>query len=51
MTRPCAGIRPTDTSWSAGEGGAAAEGDGEHARQVQQPRLQQLGVVGRRRLR
>ena len=53
MTRPCVGIRPTDTARSAGdgEGGAAAEVDGEHARQVQQPRLQQLGAVGRRRLR
>jgi hypothetical protein len=53
MTRPCVGIRPTDTSRSAGDGedGAAAEVDGEHARQVQQPRLQQLGAIGRRRLR
>jgi hypothetical protein len=53
MTRPCVGIRPTDTSRSAGDGedGAAAEVDGEHARQMQQPRLQQLGAIGRRRLR
>jgi hypothetical protein len=45
---PCAGIRPTDVPRSAGDGkdGAAVEVDGEHARQAQQPRLQQLGAVG-----
>ena len=48
LTLPCAGTRPTEVSRSAGdgEGGAAVEVDGEHARQAQQPRLQQLGAVG-----
>ena len=41
-------LDPTEVSRSAGdgEGGAAVEVDGEHARQAQQPRLQQLGAVG-----